>query len=279
MTTPERLAVSTADGHRYDLIACVPTHPQRCVLWLPALGVQAKHYLPLANALAANGVAVFLHEWRGHGSSDIRPSRQNTWGYREILQHDVPASVLAARQRLPTQHLTLGGHSLGGQLACCYAALHPQLPEALWLVASGTPGWHAFPAPRRYLLPLAYQFLPAIAKVQGVLHGHALGFGGTEARGLIADWAAVGLSQRFAANGLPIDLEQGMAAVTAPVTAIVMANDWLAPPSSMRALVGKLGGQVSLTTLDTRALGTAADHFAWMKSPQKVASLLHCKNN
>ena len=54
------LPLSTDDGHRYSLIARIPAQPQASLLWLPALGVAAKHYLPLADTLAAKGIAVFL---------------------------------------------------------------------------------------------------------------------------------------------------------------------------------------------------------------------------
>ena len=69
------LPVVADDDHRFDLLARVPAQPRARLLWLPALGVAARHYLPLADALAAHGIAVYLHEWRGNGSSSLRPSR------------------------------------------------------------------------------------------------------------------------------------------------------------------------------------------------------------
>jgi predicted alpha/beta hydrolase len=125
------------DGHRYQLLARIPDRAKRTLLWLPALGVAARHYLPLADALAARGIAVFVHEWRGHGSSSLRAGRNCDWGYRELLQCDLPASEAAMAEALPGVALTIGGHSLGGQLACCRLALDPQAAQALWLVASG----------------------------------------------------------------------------------------------------------------------------------------------
>ena len=114
---------SAADGHRWTLLARAPQRPRARLLWLPALGVAARHYLPLAEALAARGVDTRLHEWRGNGSSSLRASRTQDWGYRELLALDLPASVAT----LPVDGvpLLLGGHSLGGQLACCFGGLHP----------------------------------------------------------------------------------------------------------------------------------------------------------
>ena len=184
------LPVVAADDHRFDLLARVPAQPRACLLWLPALGVAARHYLPLADALAAYGIAVYLHEWRGNGSSSLRPSRTQDWGYRDLLEQDLPASLANVAGDAATP-LIIGGHSLGAQLACCFAGLHPQRFARVWLVASGTPYWRTFPAPRGWTLPLVYRFLPWLAQRQGVLHGKKLGFGGTEARGLIRDWSRV----------------------------------------------------------------------------------------
>ncbi|NYF19099.1 putative alpha/beta hydrolase [Xanthomonas sp. JAI131] len=270
----EALPAVAGDGHRWTLLARIPAAPRQALLWLPALGVAARHYLPLAEALAAQGVAVFLHEWRGNGSSALRPSRAQDWGYRQLLCEDLPASHAAIAQRAALP-LAIGGHSLGGQIACCYAALHPRAFAQLWLVASGTPYWRQFAAPRRYLLPLAYRFLPWLAQRQGVLHGRRLGFGGTEARSLIADWARVGLSNRYAAAGMAADLEALLAQVTAPVRGVVLQDDWLAPATSLRALLRKLAPRtLELHSLDAAQLGAAADHFAWMKRPAAVAQAL-----
>ncbi len=267
--------VAAADGHRFQLLAQVPPQPRAAVLWLPALGVAARHYLALAEALGARDVAVFVHEWRGNGSSSLRAGRRDDWGYRELLLHDLPAAEAAVRSALPGLTLRLGGHSLGGQLACCHAGLHPEAFTALWLVASGTPWWPGFPAPRRWLLPPAYRFLPWLAHRRGALPGRQLGFGGNEARGLIQDWARVGRSGRYAAAGLAIDLEAAMRALALPVNALLFEADWLAPAGSMRHLLSKLpAAPATLRILSGSELGTRADHFSWMKSPAIVADAL-----
>ena len=174
----DREAVA-ADGHRWTLLGRRPERPRAQLLWLPALGVSARNYLPLAEALAARGVATWVHEWRGNGGSSLRPSRDCDWGYRELLSLDLPASLAVLGEGGPR---TIGGHSLGGQLACCFAGQHPQAIDGLCLVASGTPYWRSFPGPRGWLLPAVYRFLPWLARRRGVLPGRRLGFGGTEAR-------------------------------------------------------------------------------------------------
>ncbi len=226
ITTTE-VSLAAGDGHRWTLLSHMPRQPRGQLLWLPALGVAARHYQPLAEALAMHGIATHLHEWRGNGSSSLRASHTTDWGYRELLALDLPASLTALPED-GTPRL-LGGHSLGGQLACCLAGQHPAAFAGMGLVASGTPYWRTFPAPRGWLLPLVYRFLPWLARRRGALPGHRLGFGGNEARRLIADWARVGLTNRYAAAGLERDLEAGMAHVRVPVQAVLLGRDWLAP--------------------------------------------------
>ena len=270
-TQARTFAVRSDDGHHFDLLHVAPQQPPIAqLLWLPALGVQARHYLPLAHALASHGCAVSLHEWRGHGSSAMRASRDHNWGFAQLLQHDLAASI-ACLQAAGIHVDTLGGHSLGGQLSCCLAPSLPHL-KRLWLVASGSPYWRSFPPPRRWSLPAAYTALPAIAAIIGHLPGRQLGFGGREARGLIADWARVGRCGRYRS---PTGVEQQMTQLQLSCTSITLADDWLAPASSLDALLEKLpASQQQRITLDTTTLGVRADHFAWMRQPAAVATAL-----
>jgi len=264
--------VRAPDGHGWRLSGRIPDSPRRSLLWLPALGVAARHYLGLAEALAARGVAVFVHEWRGHGSSDLRARRGLDWGYRELLEQDIPASQALVEQTTGTLPRLIGGHSLGGQLACCRLALAPATADGLWLVASGAPYWRAFPMPQRAWLPLAYRFLPWLATVNGVLPGRRIGFGGNEAAGLIRDWSRTGLGGRYAAAGLDADLEAALARLQQPVRGLLLAQDWLAPRPSLDFLLGKMPlAPARVDCLDARAAGTRADHYAWMKQPAGVA--------
>jgi predicted alpha/beta hydrolase len=219
-------------------------------------------------------VAAFVHERRGNGSSSLRPSRRLDWGYRELLE-DIAASHAVAVAATPGLPQVLGGHSLGGQLAGLHLGLHPDAAGALWLVASGSPYFRAYPRPARWALPLAYRFLPWLARVNGVLPGRWIRFAGNEARGVIADWARTALSGRYAASGIDTDLDEAMARFTGEARAVVLADDWLAPASSVGFLLSKFRPSRTQTVmLDAARLGTRADHFAWLKQPSAVAAFL-----
>jgi len=270
-----QIPVSGRDGHRWELIATLPPRPLASMLWLPALGVPAKHYQPFADALAEHGVAVFLHEWRGIGSSSLRASRQHDWGYREILLEDLPCSVEALRRHQDAPTGIIGGHSIGAQFAACYLGMNPGAFAQLWIVASGSPYWRTFPAPKRYLFPLAFQLVPWLADRRGLLHGRRLGFAGNEARTLMRDWARVGLSNRYAAIGLGHDLEAALGGIDADIRCVLLRDDWFAPRRSLQALLDKMPrSKPGVTMLDSAALGGRADHFGWMKQPQVVVATL-----
>lgn len=267
--------VTTTDGHRWVMQARIPETPTAALLWLPALGVAAKHYLPFAEAFAARGVACLVHEWRGAGSSTLRAGRDCDWGYRELLTLDLPASEAVIAHALPGVARILGGHSLGGQLACCRLALAPDAAHTLWLVASGAPYWRAFPTRTRWWLPMAYRFLPWLADRAGALPGRRIGFGGHEARGVMHDWARTALSGRYTARGVATDMEAAMRQVRVDARAVVLARDWLAPESSLRFLLSKMSAvDARVMRLDAADLGTRPDHFAWLGQPEAVVAAL-----
>lgn len=262
------------DGHRWQAMHVAPPSPSLCLVWLPALGVPARNYEAFARALAARGVAVAVHEWRGFGSSSLRASRGSTWGYRELLGIDIPATRELASSLHPEAREVIGGHSLGGQLATCSLALDSRSAAALWLVASGSPYAKAFPLAYRAWLPLAYRLLDALAQGFGALPGRRIGFGGQEARGVIRDWSRTALTGRYAAPGVG-DLEARLRDVRVPVRGVLLSQDWLAPRGSLDFLLGKLGDAPrDVTVLDRERLGTRADHFQWMRTPGPVADAL-----
>ena len=96
------------------LLMHLPPEPSAALYWLPALGVGIGPNELFADALAAAGVAVVVHEWRGLGSSNRRASRRCDWGYRELLDLDIAAGIEAAGNQIRAPRWYLGGHSLGG---------------------------------------------------------------------------------------------------------------------------------------------------------------------
>lgn len=270
----EKLRVRAADGAEADLHLVMPSGVvDRWLYWLPALGVAARNYVPFAQALAALGIGVALHEWRGAGSSNRRAGRRVDWGYRELLQADLPAGVDALRAKAGDARIMVGGHSLGGQLAMLLAGLHPGRFERLLLIASGSPWWRCFDRPR--LVQAACLAVPLIARVVGSFPGRRLGFGGNEARGVMTDWARSGRTGRYEVDGMDQDFEALMRGIRLPVHAWRLADDWLGPAASLQWLLGKVPrATCQIALVDQAALGAKADHFSWMRSPDPLAAWL-----
>jgi predicted alpha/beta hydrolase len=259
-----------ADGASADLVLYRPDGGEMAaLLWVPALGVAARHYEPFALALTARGIAVAVHEWRGIGSSDRRAGRHANWGYRELLTDDLPTSLGALRDAVPSVPLFVGGHSLGGQLASLLAATSSLPLAGLALVGSGSPYWRCF----KPWVGLALVAAPALANLVGWLPGRRVGFGGNEARGVIGDWARTGRTGRYAGRGIDMDLEAALRRQHRPVLALRLRDDWFGPEASLDFLLGKMPEaprRVEVIAPEDIA-GAPADHFAWMKVPTDIA--------
>lgn len=267
--------IQAADGARVELMLDVPEQARLGLLWIPALGMPARQYRLLAQALNAQGVAVARHEWRGIGSSSLRAGRDRNWAYRELLA-DLDDSLAAARAAAPGLRWVAGGHSLGSQFAAMLFALRPDAIDGLVVVAGGTPYWRNFPGFTR----LAIRTLFAIAPALGALHGHFPGrrfrFAGNEARGVIRDWTRTGLSGRYAPQDVAVDIEAAFARRRGPLLGLWLDDDWLTPRASFEALLGKFpDADIERVTLAaTDFTGIRADHFGWLQQPVAIATAI-----
>lgn len=111
-----------------------------------------------------------------------------------------------------------------------------------------------------------------MALLLGHLPGRRLGFGGREARQLVADWARVGLTGRYR---IPAQVQQDMAGLDLDCIAVCLEDDWMAPAASLGALCAWMPGCRHQTAMLTATqLGVAANHFSWMRHPAAIAEAL-----
>ncbi|MEZ5462380.1 serine aminopeptidase domain-containing protein [Dokdonella sp.] len=273
MPDPHKIRVRTDDGAESDLHLSHAPDSRFGLFWLPALGVTARHYLRFAETLAGMGISVAVHEWRGAGSSNLRASRQSDWGYRELLQFDIPAGLAAARAAMPDTRWILAGHSIGGQFACLHAASNPDASEALVLVACGSPYWKTFSSPRRWLLRLVPAAVSVATALYGYYPGKRIGFAGSEARTLMRDWAQSAKSGVYSRYLEGVDFENELGKYAKPLLNMRMEQDSLCPPESCEWLLGKMSSaEISRLSLAASEFeGRQASHFSWMKEPGPVA--------
>lgn len=268
----QETALDTADGHRFPLRISRPPGARAGLLWLPALGVPAAKYARLAEALAARGVALAVHEWRGIGGSSLRARRGVDWGYAELLSLDLPASVAALDRGL---RWAVGGHSLGGQFAAMAAALSPAAFTGLVLCATGVPDARTFTGHRRLGIRAFAAALPALTRLAGHYPGEALGFAGREAGGLMRDWAATVRSGRYRDYVGRGPLDEALARLSLPALALQFSHDWFVPEASLQGLLAKFGaGEKRIERFDDQRLGARADHFKWMRAPEAPAEAI-----
>jgi len=269
------IEVSAADGHRFE----VRWHPAgaggTALLFLPALGVRADRYDRFAQALNTQGVSVAVPDWRGLASSSLRASRRVDWGYRELLELDLPAARVALDAHAPAERSwSIGGHSIGGQLAALAAALAPEAYAALVLVATGVPDARLFPKRERWGVRLFARGIPAVTWLFGHFPGRRLRWAGREATTLMRQWAGTVLSGSYRDVGID-RAEERLRALHLPVLGVRYSDDWLAGEASLRGLVDKIGGGPrTFEVIDGARLGDRADHFRWLKSPAVPAAIV-----
>ena len=263
------IPVTTSDDHQFELIHIRADQARSAMLFLPGMGMTGRQYIGFAQALAREGIEVFIHEWRGLGSSSLRAGRDSDWGYRELLEFDLRAVLDRALEVAKAGRIILAGHSLGSQFACMLAGLQPDRTAGIVLIAGGAPRWKSFPLWMGLPLYLGFHAMPTIARLTGHYPGRQLGFAGREARRVMADWARTGRSGRYTVPDSAHDLEATMARLEVPILALRMEADWFVPPASLQWLLDKMPHSDATTELITsKCMQIKADHYRWMQSPE-----------
>jgi predicted alpha/beta hydrolase len=266
----ERWPVRASDGHTFELLVEAPLQPKAVLFFVPAMGVQASYYGPFIEALSKRGLLVVMAELRGHGSSSLRPSREVDFGYREIVELDIPAALSVVGEKAAGLPLYLGGHSLGGQLVMLHvAATRPDI-AGMTLVACAIPYYRNWRGRSRAFIRLATILFPAAGFVLGYVPGDRLGFGGTEARTLMRDWARNARTARYELTGSDVDYETRLAELEVELVTVNIDGDEMAPPNAVDFMFEKVpharGGRVEAKLSENRA----GAHVRWARDPVDV---------
>lgn len=264
--------VPLAGGAEVTISLFVPDDAVASIVCLPALGVPASYYEPLALALAAHGLAAVTADLRGLGLSSVRPKRGVDFGYARLVE-DAAAIVASVRERLPSPVLVLG-HSLGGHVGSLLAGTRPEAVDALVLCACGTPHWRRFPPSLGLRIMMLSHLADISGRMLGFFPGQRIGFGGTEAAQLMREWSRLARGGMFRVTGL--DAEAALASVSTDALVISLEGDWMAPKQAVDHLAGKLSrarvDRVHVTTGDTDP--RSLDHFRWAKLPHGVVGVI-----
>lgn len=271
------LPIIAKDGAKSEATLCEPDnlHSNTLFLCLPAMGVKATYYGPLAEKLTGQGYPVLLCDLRGQGTSDqnVPPVK---FGYREMIELDIPAYIKAANENCPEKEIILLGHSLGGHLSLLYTAAHPEEVKAVALIASGSVYHRAYPFPQNLKIWAGTQSSVLISKVFGYFPGHKLGFGGRQPQTVMSDWARQGRTGQFKPQGSNYNYETGLKKMSQPVFALSIVGDDFAPHSATNHLVGKLTS-APVTRIQyepSEAIKPQINHFRWVKHSEEIITQL-----
>lgn len=261
--------ITAGDGHHFELI-CAGESAGRPLIFVPALGVDARYYRRFAGALARVGFYACVMELRGRQTSSVRPVRGATYGYAEILEHDVVAvveHVAAATGQTPI----VAGHSLGGQLALLGGARCGA--ERVAVVASGLPFHRAWGTLGSIGMIAISHLIDGIATALGVYPGERLGFGARDSARLMGDWTRTIRTGTYDVRGSEIDWEAALREYDRPALAIRIEGDRWAPARSVEMLMAKLQS-ADVVHRTVQVAGDGHPHFAWVKQHDAVVEQL-----
>ena len=245
------------------------------VLVLPALGVRASFYKPLCIALAQKGLHAATIDWRGNGTSSVRPSYEVDFGYKELVEDTVKV-IFQLDKVFPQSKVIILGHSLGGQIGSLLMSRHPLLVEQLFLVAACNVYYKGFVGQEKKIKRAA-KWIPITATFFGHFPGKWVGFGGKEARGVMSDWSDNALTGLYEPAREDFNYEKSMSLCTNPITAISLEGDNLAPKKAVANLVGKFKSSTKNTHIEATAEDFGIDelsHFNWVKHPNYIVDYI-----
>jgi predicted alpha/beta hydrolase len=274
---PEELAIEVKDGAQITALLYRPVPDARDILFLclPAMGVKASYYRPLANPLIAAGYSFLICDLRGQGTSN-KAAPNNGFGYTTLLEWDLPDYVRAAKRAYPDKRIILLGHSLGGQLSLLYASAMPQSVTGVAIIATGSVYWKAYRFPSCLKIWLGTQMSIWLSSLIGYFPGHKIGFGGKQPKAVMQDWARQGRTGHYVPLGSHINYEAALAQYESPVFALSIEGDKFAPHSATDHLISKLKNAHINRVLfkPSSELKPKIDHFRWVKHNQEIMTEL-----
>ncbi len=253
-----QISISCGDGvvlgGHFWLAATVK--PEGSVIINPATGVLARYYHRYAQFLTQHGFDVLTYDYRGIGRS--RPLRLRGTGYRwrDWGERDFDAALQWVARHRRRGPLIVVGHSVGGFLPGL--AEHAPIIDRMLTVGAQYAWWGDYMPRRRAALFFKWHVaMPSITALYGYFPGRRLGWLEDLPKGVANEWSFRG--PRFEHSHPAAEREdvlRRMAAVRAPILAIVVSDDELGTmPAVRRTLNYYTGAQSAVVQLHPVDLG------------------------
>ncbi|WP_245654046.1 alpha/beta hydrolase family protein [Novosphingobium rosa] len=200
----------------------------------PATGVQARYYHRYARFLADHGFDVLTYDYRGIGASRPERLRGCSYRWRDWGTLDCDAALRFMHARSPSAPLNVIGHSIGGFLA----GLAPGAPGIARMLTVGAQyaWWGDYAQSHRLQLFLKWHVaMPLATAFCGYFPGRRLGWLEDLPAGVAHEWSFRGprFERSHKRHERPEVLAR-MASVTAPILAVVVADDTIGTSAAIR---------------------------------------------
>ncbi len=262
----EDVAFAARDGYRLGgtLFRPAPETDLGAALVIAgATAVSHRYYGKFAGYLASLGLTVLTFDYRGIGAS--APSTLK--GFKAGMQHwgeeDLAGAIDWLRDRVRPRHLSMVGHSVGGQIVSL--ADNNRTLDAIVLVAAQSGYWRLFEKRRPRLFLNWFVLVPVLTRLFGKLPKWLMG-GEDLPAGIARQWARWGRHPDYIVSHGP-QVRQGFARITVPLLSYRLSDDQTAPREAVAALLGWYENSVKdQRCVDPRDVGTdTIGHFGFFR--------------
>ncbi|MEO7046228.1 MAG: alpha/beta hydrolase [Ferruginibacter sp.] len=131
--------ITCADEHQMPMYKWLPNAEPDCILYIVhGMAEHGKRYLPIAEMLTRQSIAVYAHDNRYHGAA-VENLEQlgiagNDWFYKQV--DDIKLAVEYLRKKYPGKKIFILGHSMGSFLCQRFFQLYGNEIDGLILSAT-----------------------------------------------------------------------------------------------------------------------------------------------
>ena len=211
--------------------------PRATVLLVPAMGVTAAYYAPLARWLAERGYAATTFDYRGIGRSRRQPLPRLRLDILDWAREDCAAALDLAAGLAPDRPCYWIGHSLGGQVLP-FVPNRARITRAV-TVAAGSGYWREnAPGLRWRAWWLWYVVVPLAMPVFGYFPGRRLRKVGDLPRGVMAQWRRWCLDPEYLVGVEGAAARARFAEVRTPILSLSFTDDEFMSARNIESLHG-----------------------------------------